>query len=200
MIRYARSAAFAAAALIVTSLTGATFLRADYNTERRIDMFNIHNSETISIVYKKDGQYIPEALDKLNWFMRDWRRNEATKMDPHTIDIVWEIHEELGSKQPIHFVSGYRSPKTNEALRHAGGGQAKFSQHIQGKAMDVAFPDTIVVSGADDILVPTHNSRILAKKIPSATLEILDDVAHGIPLMDERVVHRALGKLWNGAR
>ena len=51
MIRYARSAAFAAAALIVTSLAGATFLRADYNTERRIDMFNIHNNETISIVY-----------------------------------------------------------------------------------------------------------------------------------------------------
>ena len=144
MIRYARSAALAASALIVTSLAGATFLRADYNTERRIDMFNIHNNETISIVYKKDGQYIPEALDKLNWFMRDWRRNEATKMDPHTIDIVWEIHEELGSKQPIHFVSGYRSPKTNEALRHAGGGQAKFSQHIQGKAMDIAFPDVPV--------------------------------------------------------
>lgn len=144
MIRYARSAALAASALIVTTLAGATFLRADYNTERRIDMYNIHNNETISIVYKKDGQYIPEALDKLNWFMRDWRRNEATKMDPHTIDIVWEIHEELGSKQPIHFVSGYRSPKTNEALRHAGGGQAKFSQHIQGKAMDVAFPDVPV--------------------------------------------------------
>lgn len=144
MFRYARSAALAASALIVTSLAGATFLRADYTTERRIDMFNIHNNETISIVYKKDGQYIPEALDKLNWFMRDWRRNEATKMDPHTIDIVWEIHEELGSKQPIHFVSGYRSPKTNEALRHAGGGQAKFSQHIQGKAMDVAFPDVPV--------------------------------------------------------
>ena len=55
---------------------------------------------------------------------------------------------------------------------------------------------TIVITGAEDILVPTHNSRILAKKIPTATLEILDDVAHGIPLMDERVVHRALGKLW----
>ena len=127
--------------LAATALFATSHLRAGYSSERRIQMFNIHTQETIDIVYKKDGQYIPEALDKLNTFMRDWRANKQIKMDPHTIDLVWEIHEELGSKVPIHLICGYRSSGTNEALRNAGGGQAKASQHILGKAMDVTFPD-----------------------------------------------------------
>ena len=139
-----RTCAAGAVALALASLCGVALIRADYNSERRIELHNIHTGEDISIVYKKDGEYIPDALEKLNWFLRDWRANKSTKMDPHTIDLVWEIHEELGSKMPIHFVSGYRSPGTNEALRRAGGGQAKHSQHILGKAMDVAFPDVPV--------------------------------------------------------
>ena len=126
------------------ALFGTAHPRAGYESERRIQMFNIHTNETIDIVYKKNGQYVPEALDKLNTFMRDWRAGKQTRMDPHTIDLVWEIHEELGSKVPIHLICGYRSSGTNEALRHAGGGQAKASQHILGKAMDVAFPDVPV--------------------------------------------------------
>ena len=139
-----RLCAGVAIAAALASLTAVSFLRADANSERLIELHNIHTGEDISIVYKKDGQYIPDALEKLNWFLRDWRANKSTKMDPHTIDLVWEIHQELGSKMPIHFVSGYRSPGTNEALRKAGGGQAKHSQHILGKAMDVAFPDVPV--------------------------------------------------------
>ena len=104
-------------------------------------MYHIHTKETISILYKKDGRYIPEALKKLNWFLRDWRRNEATEMDPKTIDIVWEMHNELGSQQPVHIISGYRSRGTNDMLRRTVGGQASQSQHITGKAIDIHFPD-----------------------------------------------------------
>jgi uncharacterized protein YcbK (DUF882 family) len=142
--KHLRTCAAGALALGLAAVFGASMIRAGVETERRIELHNIHNGEDISIVYKKDGQYVPDALEKLNWFLRDWRANKATKMDPHTIDLVWEIHQELGSKVPIHFVSGYRSPSTNESLRRAGGGQAKHSQHILGKAMDVAFPDVPV--------------------------------------------------------
>ena len=141
MIRFLRLCAALAIGLAATAALGIAVPRADYNGERRIQMFNIHTQESIDIVYKKDGEFIPEALDQLNYFMRDWRANKQTKMDPHTIDLVWEIHEELGSKVPVHLICGFRSSGTNEALRNAGGGQAKFSQHILGKAMDVTFPD-----------------------------------------------------------
>ena len=109
--------------------------------ERTISFFHIHTEERLTITYKRDGQYIPEALEKINWIMRDWRQNKAIAIDPHTIDIIWEMHEELGSKEPVNIICGYRSSETNEMLRRTVGGQAKQSQHISGKAVDFMFPD-----------------------------------------------------------
>ena len=60
------------------------------------------------------GKYDPDALKKINWLMRDWRQNKAIEMDPKTIDLLWEMHTELGSKEPIHIICGYRSEATNE--------------------------------------------------------------------------------------
>jgi hypothetical protein len=80
-------------------------------------------------------------MDKINWILRDWRRDEKTTMDPNLIDLLWEIHAELGSKEPIHVISAYRSRASNDMLRRTVGGQASESRHILGKAMDVMFPD-----------------------------------------------------------
>ncbi len=134
---------FAGLAAIVTGL-GSSQILATRDGERSLSLYNIHNKESIEIVYKRDGKLIPGAREKLNYFMRDWRTNEPTKMDPRLFDILWEIHTELGSKKPIHLISGYRSRKTNEKLRRRKGGQAKNSRHILGKAMDVHFPDVPV--------------------------------------------------------
>ena len=46
--------------------------------------------------------------------LRDWRKDEPTQMDPDLIDLVWEMHNELGSAEPINVISGYRSRDTNE--------------------------------------------------------------------------------------
>ena len=81
------------------------------------------------------------SLDKLNWFCRDWRLNEPTKMDPHLFDIVWEVYRELGSSQPIDVLSGYRSPQTNAMLRRRSRQVAEHSAHMAGKAIDAHFID-----------------------------------------------------------
>jgi uncharacterized protein YcbK (DUF882 family) len=109
--------------------------------QRTLSLYNIHNKETLTSVYKKDGKYVPEEMQKINWILRDWRKDEATTMAPELIDLLWEIHSELGSKEPIHIISGYRSRGTNEMLRRTVGGQASESRHILGKAADVHFPD-----------------------------------------------------------
>jgi uncharacterized protein YcbK (DUF882 family) len=109
--------------------------------ERTIAFYNIHTKDNISIVYKRDGKYVPDALKKLNYFMRDWRRNITIEMDPKLVDLIWEMHQELGSKQPVHLICGHRSAKTNASLRRTRGGQAKESKHITGQAADIHFPD-----------------------------------------------------------
>jgi uncharacterized protein YcbK (DUF882 family) len=107
---------------------------------RTISMHHIHTDEDITITYKRDGVYDQAALEKLNWFLRDWRKSEKTAMDPHLIDLAWEVQREAGSKEPIWVVCGYRSPETNAMLRHRSEGVARFSQHMLGKAMDFYIP------------------------------------------------------------
>ena len=120
---------------------GAQQLTAAFSDTRTIAFTHIHTKETLSVTYKRNGRFVPEAMEQINWIMRDWRRNEKTTMDPGTIDILWEMHTELGSKEPIQIICGYRSRSTNEMLRRTVGGQASESQHITGKAVDVTFPD-----------------------------------------------------------
>ncbi len=111
---------------------------------RTLTFYNIHTKEEMSITYKRDGEFDPDGMKKINHIMRDWRSNQSTKMDPALIDTIWEIYQELGSEKPIHLISGYRSKKTNDRLRRRRGGQARQSQHILGKAADIHFPDVDV--------------------------------------------------------
>ena len=108
---------------------------------RTLSLHFPHTGEYLTVTYKKDGRYIPSAMKKLNWFFRDWRRNVVTKMDPVTIDLLWELYQDLGAKKPIRIISGYRSATTNAMLRRIGRKVARHSQHIRGKAIDVDFPD-----------------------------------------------------------
>ena len=130
-----------AAILLLLAASGASDIVANSDRARVISLHNIHTKETVSVLYKKDGKYIDAGLEKVNWVLRDWRRNEATRMDPELIDLLWEMHAELGSKEPIHIISGFRSRSTNDMLRRTTGGQASESRHILGKAADVHFPD-----------------------------------------------------------
>jgi len=120
---------------------------------RMLSIFNIHTKETITVTYMKDGQYDSESLQRLNVFMRDWRKNESRVMDPELIDHIWILHQQLGSNEPVHLICGYRSASTNESLRKHGGGQAKKSQHILGKAADITFPDVSVKTLRNSALV-----------------------------------------------
>lgn len=108
---------------------------------RTLSLYHVHTGESLTITYMKDGRYVPSAMKKINFLLRDWRRNETITISPKTIDLMWELHADLGSKQPIHIVCGYRSPKTNAFLKSIGRNVARKSQHMQGKAIDLYFPD-----------------------------------------------------------
>jgi uncharacterized protein YcbK (DUF882 family) len=108
---------------------------------RTISVQHMHTKELTTVTFKRDGRYDGAALEKLNWALRDWRLDEPTKMDPRLFDVAWEVHRAVGSSEPIHVVSAYRSPKTNSMLRNRSRGVAKHSQHMHGKAMDFYLPD-----------------------------------------------------------
>jgi len=112
---------------------------ADGDTET-LSFHHIHTGEDITITFKRDGHYDEAALKKLDWFMRDWRKEKETNMDPQLFDLLWHVYREVGGKEPIQIVCGFRSPGTNAMLRRRSSGVARFSQHINGKAIDFFIP------------------------------------------------------------
>jgi uncharacterized protein YcbK (DUF882 family) len=123
---------------------------------RTISLSDGHTNEAGSFTYMVNGAYDSSVLEKLNWFMRDWRHDEKTTMDPRMFDIVWEVYRESGSTQPVDVLSGYRSPETNAMLRRRSRQVAEHSQHMLGKAMDAHFID-----------VPTSKIRDIAMRLQS---------------------------------
>jgi len=107
---------------------------------RTLKLYFIHTKERAEITFKRNGRYDQSGLNKINRFLRDWRRNEPTRMDPRLLDLVWETYKAVGARDYIHVVSAYRSPATNSMLRKRSKGVANKSQHMLGKAMDFYIP------------------------------------------------------------
>jgi uncharacterized protein YcbK (DUF882 family) len=104
-------------------------------------LYSVNTKEKLTTTYMVNGRHVAAELKKINHLLRDWRRGAVIKMDTETIDLMWELHADLGSKAPIHIISGYRSAETNALLKNIGRNVAKKSMHIQGKAIDLYFPD-----------------------------------------------------------
>ncbi len=128
-----------AALLVLFGSQGLQSVIAEGDT-RALSLHHMHTGEDISITFKRNGRYDDEALKKLDWFLRDWRREQSTHMDPQLLDLIWEVSYEVGAKEPIQVVCGYRSPETNAMLRHRSRGVAQYSQHTVGRAMDFYIP------------------------------------------------------------
>jgi len=111
---------------------------------RTLYLYHSHSKETIAATFRVDGHYDAAALEKLNWFLRDWRNDEPTHMDPRLFDAVWESYRSTGRNtgedDPIVIVSAYRCPATNAMLRRRSRSVAEHSQHMLGKAMDSTMP------------------------------------------------------------
>lgn len=107
---------------------------------RTLTIHHTHTGEDITVTFKRNGRYDDAGLGKLNHFLRDWRNDDQTRMDPKLFDIVWEVYQDVGATAPIQIISAYRSPATNAMLRRRSRGVAQFSQHMLGKAMDFNIP------------------------------------------------------------
>ncbi|MDF2114494.1 DUF882 domain-containing protein [Roseiarcaceae bacterium H3SJ34-1] len=136
------TAASGSLAIILTAVLPNSTQTAIANGDTRtINLFYVHTNETISATFRVNGSYDAAVLDRLNWFLRDWRRNEPTKMDPRLFDAIWEAQRGAGSTATIKVMSAYRSPETNSMLRRRSRAVAEHSQHIQGRAMDIHVDD-----------------------------------------------------------
>ena len=138
---------FAATTLVAApTFSNASGLLRGAGDIRRLKMTNGRSGEMIDMVYWADGQYIPEALNEINFFMRDLRANKIKNIDTRTLDILAAAHNLMDVSAPYTLLSGYRTAKTNAQLRRNSRGVAKKSLHMEGKAADVRLPGRSVTA------------------------------------------------------
>ncbi len=101
---------------------------------------NSHTGESFSGVYRVGDKYLPEAFERINYVMRDFRTKEVFPMDPHVIDILCIMQQKIDPYQSYELLSAYRSPKTNAMLGSNTRGVASNSFHMYGQATDIRIP------------------------------------------------------------
>ncbi|HVO96924.1 MAG TPA: DUF882 domain-containing protein [Bryobacteraceae bacterium] len=111
--------------------------------EYRLRFYHTHSNERLDIVYRRGDTYLPDALAKLDRYLRDSLTGETHHFDPHLFDLLHDLTESLNdSGGEIDVICGYRTPKTNEFLRTRGPntGVARNSLHMQAEAIDIRLP------------------------------------------------------------
>jgi len=106
---------------------------------RSLNLFNARTGEALRTIFWIEGQYVDEACAEANWFLRDWREDVATRIDPKTLDIMAAVHQDLETTEPLEILSGYRTKKTNDMLRARSRSVARQSLHCKGMACDITL-------------------------------------------------------------
>ena len=130
--------------------------------EYRLRLYHTHTGERLDVVYRRGDQYIPEALDELDHFLRDHRTGDVRHFDPHLFDLLHDLTASLDdSGGEINVICGYRTPWSNEFLRarspHTG--VAQHSLHMQAEAIDIRLPG-IPTSELRDAALRLHRGGV----------------------------------------
>ena len=124
----------------LTPLSAWAGMLRDPAPQRALVIYNAHTDEQLKAVYCENGEYIPEAITAISRILRDHRSNEVYPMNPLLLDLLHGITSRIEARQPLHVISGYRSPRTNAQLAAHSRGVAKHSLHMQGMAVDIRMP------------------------------------------------------------
>lgn len=135
-------------AFMNVALPGAGFLPDEEDElptegeKYELKLVRAYTGEVLSVVYRIGDTYIPDALDKLNDFLRDSHNQEVSMYDPRTFDVLHTMLAKLGkSDSAVNILSAYRTQETNDMLRESGTTNAALhSQHIEAKALDIRVP------------------------------------------------------------
>jgi uncharacterized protein YcbK (DUF882 family) len=128
---------------LVTALflgTLETPARAFDGDRSTVSMYNTHTDETLTVTFRDGQGYIPDALDKVNRFLRCHYNNEVHRIEPGLMDLLARVDGLYGGGNLIRVISGYRSMEYNAILARNSSGVARASLHTKGMAIDFMIP------------------------------------------------------------
>ncbi|MEO7007592.1 MAG: DUF882 domain-containing protein [Caldimonas sp.] len=142
----------------VTALGASAFIlgpgraRADAGATRVLSLDNLHTGEKLVAEYFERGRYVADAVDAVNHLLRDFRTGDVGTIDTALLDLLHRLAAVTDSKRAFQVISGYRSPRTNEALRQRSSGVAGGSLHMRGQAIDIRVADVPLATLRDAAL------------------------------------------------
>ena len=148
--------------LLSATLGHAAESAVPFPHEYRLRFYHTHTGERLDVVYRRGDQYIPEALDELDHYLRDHRTGDVRHFDPRLFDLLYDLTASLGdSGGEIAVICGYRTPWSNEFLRtrNPHTGVAQHSLHMQAEAIDIRLPG-IPTSELRDAALRLHRGGV----------------------------------------
>lgn len=106
---------------------------------RTLNLVRPASGERLHFEYMRDGVWLGDSYNYICWLLRDVRAGKHVRMDTRLIAILdWTQRylSKYGYTEPIHILSGYRSPETNTSTE----GAKKNSLHLEGRAVDIHIP------------------------------------------------------------
>jgi uncharacterized protein YcbK (DUF882 family) len=109
--------------------------------DHRLRLYHTHTGERLDIVYRRGDTYLGQAIERIDYFLRDHRTGAVRHFDPRLYDVLEDLTAAVGRPGgEIDIVCGYRSPWSNGFLRSHTAGVAKNSLHMQAEAIDLRMP------------------------------------------------------------
>jgi len=128
-------------AFLLTGFSAFSDTRQSSLPEYRLRFFHTHTGEHLDIVYRLGNRYIPDALARVDQFLRDHRTGDVHHYDPHLLDLLNDLLASVGhSGAELHVICGYRTPWSNNFLHNHTSGVAENSLHMQAEAIDIRLP------------------------------------------------------------
>ena len=100
-------------------------------------LYHIHTGEDLNISYRVNGQVVHEAVEAISYLLRDFRTGGVQAFDLDLLDSLSILYDRFDRRGRFEVISGYRSPRTNKALRRVTSGVAEDSLHMSGCAIDI---------------------------------------------------------------
>ena len=120
-------------------------LLAHSSVTRALNFIHTHTGERLAVKYFSGGAYLPDALATIDYLLRDFRTGDVQSIDADLLDLLHGLAGLTQTTQPFQIISGYRSPATNEMLRHRSEGVAAGSLHMKGQAIDIRLGDVPLI-------------------------------------------------------
>ncbi|HYN59481.1 MAG TPA: DUF882 domain-containing protein, partial [Rubrivivax sp.] len=80
--------------------------RASLRGERDLVLVHTHTRERIDLVYAVDERYLPDALQRLNRFLRDHYSGSIGRIDPLLFEQLHRVQQALGNPRGYEVISG----------------------------------------------------------------------------------------------